>query len=327
MPDRQAVLDAKNADPVLVYRGADEDRAAFSADLNGQHEGLGVVDGGIPVARFFSVYSKLEDHMSAIRRAILFLLAAAILATLWPAGLSAEHRRHARRTVIIVGRQYGYYIYDPFYPRYPFVAGPYGYVYYYRVRDINDADVRVLATPKDAEVYVDGYYAGIVDDFNGVFQRLHVGPGGHEFVLYREGYRLYRQTIYLMARATYRLEHSMMRLTPGEVNEPRPAPATEPPIGPPARGRSRQPPISPPVEATQLGTLAIRVQPSDAEVLIDGERWLGPDEQERLIVQLSEGRHHVEIRKRGYEPFATDVDVQRSRTLPLNVSLPPQRRH
>jgi hypothetical protein len=34
---------------------------------------------------------------------------------------------------------------------------------------------------------VDGFYAGIVDDFNGVFQSLPLTPGGHTVVLYVEG--------------------------------------------------------------------------------------------------------------------------------------------
>src|SRR5215813_460432 len=63
---------------------------------------------------------------------------------------------------------------------------PYPYPYYYPVYFRPEADVRVLATPKQAEVYVDGYYAGIVDDFNGVFQRLHVAPGDHAITLHLE---------------------------------------------------------------------------------------------------------------------------------------------
>ena len=31
--------------------------------------------------------------------------------------------------------------------------------------------------PSEARVYVDGYYAGTVDDFDGLFQRLNVSPG------------------------------------------------------------------------------------------------------------------------------------------------------
>jgi hypothetical protein len=33
--------------------------------------------------------------------------------------------------------------------------------------------------PENAEVYVDEYYAGIVDDFNGHFQHLTLVPGPH----------------------------------------------------------------------------------------------------------------------------------------------------
>jgi hypothetical protein len=40
-------------------------------------------------------------------------------------------------------------------------------------------DVRLQVRPRDAAVYVDGYYAGIVDDFDGVFQRLTLEVGPH----------------------------------------------------------------------------------------------------------------------------------------------------
>ncbi len=42
--------------------------------------------------------------------------------------------------------------------------------------------------PRQAAVYVDGYYAGIVDDFDGIFQRLHVDSGGHRIELRLAGY-------------------------------------------------------------------------------------------------------------------------------------------
>ena len=40
--------------------------------------------------------------------------------------------------------------------------------------------VRIQGAPRNAEVYVDGAYAGIVDDYDGVFQRLDLEPGSHE---------------------------------------------------------------------------------------------------------------------------------------------------
>jgi hypothetical protein len=41
-------------------------------------------------------------------------------------------------------------------------------------------DVRLQVRPRDAAVYVDGYYAGIVDDFDGAFQRLTLQVGPHD---------------------------------------------------------------------------------------------------------------------------------------------------
>jgi uncharacterized membrane protein len=56
-------------------------------------------------------------------------------------------------------------------------------------------------------------------------------------------------------------------------------------------------------------------------VLIDGERWRGPEAQDRLIVEVTEGRHTVEIQKAGYRPYVTDVQIRRGETSTLNVSL------
>ncbi len=39
--------------------------------------------------------------------------------------------------------------------------------------------VRLKVKPEDASVYVDGYYVGLVDDFDGAFQRLRLEPGQH----------------------------------------------------------------------------------------------------------------------------------------------------
>jgi len=44
-------------------------------------------------------------------------------------------------------------------------------------------DVRLRVRPRHAQVYVDGYYAGIVDDFDGVFQRLTLEVGPHQIEL------------------------------------------------------------------------------------------------------------------------------------------------
>jgi hypothetical protein len=76
-----------------------------------------------------------------------------------------------------------------------------------------------------------------------------------------------------------------------------------------------------PADVDGYGTLAIRVQPADADVLIDGEVWHGPSDHDRLLVEVPEGRHSLEIRKPGFRTYVTDVQVRRGDTTPLNVSL------
>lgn len=48
-------------------------------------------------------------------------------------------------------------------------------------------DVRLMVQPRDAAVYVDGYYAGVVDNFDGVFQRLTLEVGPHTIELEAPG--------------------------------------------------------------------------------------------------------------------------------------------
>jgi hypothetical protein len=150
----------------------------------------------------------------------------------------------------------------------------------------------------------------------------------------------------------------MERLAGGEQPEPRPQPVNQPqtagpggqypPPYPPQAPRGRrapqpmppQPPRDPrdrdprdrdprdrdprdprAPESSAYGPLSVRVQPGPAEILVDGERWRGPEGQERVFVELPEGRHTVEIQKSGFRTYVTEVDIRRGETTPLNVSL------
>jgi len=97
-----------------------------------------------------------------------------------------------------------------------------GYPYRYRYA-APDASVRFDVKPKDAAIYIDGYYAGLVDDYDGAFQRLRTAPGGHEITLFLEGYRTYSEQVYLSADNTFKLRHRMERLAAGQVAERPPA--------------------------------------------------------------------------------------------------------
>lgn len=78
--------------------------------------------------------------------------------------------------------RFGAYRNDPF---------GYGYGYGYPVASYPMlpafGSVRISDAPRDAEVYVDGYYAGVVDDFDGRFQRLNLEPGPHQIELRAAG--------------------------------------------------------------------------------------------------------------------------------------------
>ena len=67
--------------------------------------------------------------------------------------------------------------------------------------------------------------------------------------------------------------------------------------------------------------MALRVQPSDAVVEIDGERWDSPEGGSRLVVQLPAGPHRVDVRKDGFRTYSSTVTIRAGDTETLNVSL------
>jgi hypothetical protein len=180
------------------------------------------------------------------------------------------------------------------------------------------ASVRTQVTPRETQVFVDGYAAGVVDDFDGVFQRLQLVPGQHEISLYLSGYRTYRENVYLNPGSSHNIRHTMAQRAAGEADEALPVPIIPPMAG---RGAPRAPAVPPGQGASGYGTLSLRVQPGDASVLVDGEAWHGSQSQERIALQLGDGRHHVQIEKAGFQRFSADVDVRAGETSTLNVSL------
>jgi hypothetical protein len=189
------------------------------------------------------------------------------------------------------------------------------------VREVLTSSLRLQVTPRDAQVLVDGYAAGEVDDYDGIFQRLRLRPGEHELVLFLDGYRTVRQNLYLNPGSDQKIEFTMERLGSGEGAEPPPPPARLPADddrsirpGPGPRGTPQG------ERPSRFGTLSIRVQPADADVFIDGERWNAVD-GDRLVVDLAEGRHHVEVRKSGFSTYERDITIRAGSSMPLNVSL------
>ena len=99
-----------------------------------------------------------------------------------------RYRDHARPrrpgAVVFVGG----YFYDPFFGPYPWwLPAVYPHAYFPVFDD--RGEIRLQVRPREAAVYVDGYYAGVVDDFDGVFQRLKLEAGAHRLEVRAPGFR------------------------------------------------------------------------------------------------------------------------------------------
>jgi hypothetical protein len=68
--------------------------------------------------------------------------------------------------------------------------------------------------PGQTGVYVDGYYAGTADEFNGTPQRLLLSPGHHEITLVLDGYRTHRMHVYVSPGQVIDLNYPMERVLP-----------------------------------------------------------------------------------------------------------------
>ncbi len=134
-----------------------------------------------------------------------------------------DSRRHSYRLAPRYRwSQRSIHIHPGFLPRYRhgyFWSTGYYYPRYYYDYDAYTvhASIRVLVDRPETEVYVDGYYAGIVDDFDGIFQRLNVTPGTHEITLRLDGFQTWRARVYATPEHTVKLHHDMLA---GAADEP-----------------------------------------------------------------------------------------------------------
>ncbi len=270
-----------------------------------------------------------QPSRPARRRAWSVVLAALLIAML-PSTAGAQRRAAPRgpapraSVVIVRGIAFPRYVhvhYDPWhgygapwvrYQRY----GPYGR-YAPVMYDGFSSGVRIQVIPNHAQVFVDGYLAGEVDEFDNAFQQPRLRPGGHEIAIYLEGYRTIRRSLYAEPGAIERIQAVMQPLAPGESSE-LPAPVDSPAVDRPGP-RPPDSRMAPP--AGLFGTLLLRVQPGDAEILVDGEPWSTAERDDPVAIRLPVGRHRVEVRREGFARYIEDVLIQRNGTLRLNVSL------
>lgn len=129
----------------------------------------------------------------------------------------------------------GYFSYDPFlfggygsgfgydpygYDPYGYGAGGgYGYGGGYQggasssgERYAGTGSLRLKVKPSNAQVFVDGYFIGAVDSFDGMFQRLGVEAGAHKIELKAEGFEAVQFDVMVAPGETVTYKGEMKRI-------------------------------------------------------------------------------------------------------------------
>ena len=162
------------------------------------------------------------------------------------------------------------------------------------------SNIKLDVSPKDAALHVDGYYAGIVGNFGGFFHQLTLSAGPHHLEIRKTGYYMLVLDVNLQPGQTITYKRTM------EPVQRLDAAPEEPPV-------LSQGITGDPEQFVQIpGTVRFDVTPKDAEVFADGyyaglvDDFSG--DAQRLT--LTPGRHHIELRAKGYESVEFDVNVQ-----------------
>ena len=242
------------------------------------------------------------------------------------------------RTVVVRGGRY----YSPYYfglgygYGYPYFGGGYygygypyfggGYYGYYGGSYSYTGSVRLKVKPRAAEVLVDGYYVGTVDNFDGTFQSLKLEPGPASMEIRAPGFESLRLDVRILPGRKITFEENMRAGDPGEARPPSaarrppaqgpdPAAAEGRPVppdrdaepGPPA-GYDRQPPA--------FGGVRLRVEPRHARVFVDGY-YVGTvdDFDSGRGLPLESGPQSIEIRADGYESLQLQVRILPDETI------------
>jgi len=111
----------------------------------------------------------------------------------------------------------GYLYYDPFF------GGGYGYGYgdpgygggggYSVSQSYRDnGSLRLKISPKQAQVYIDGYFVGVVDSYDGAFQKLGLEGGGHRVELKADGFEPLQFEVLITPGETVTYKGEMKRI-------------------------------------------------------------------------------------------------------------------
>ncbi len=242
---------------------------------------------------------------------------------------------------------YGYGLYSPhfywglgyWWPNYFWAPGVGGYgVYggggggggsssYRESREVGQGAVDLDIRPGKAEIYVDGAYVGVADQFDGYPAYLWLDEGTYELTFYKEGYETISRQYTIYPGVTLEVDDRMRR---GEATAPAgPVGDLLPQAGSRAAGDSEW--AAPPSVQTRPtaavsgdgGRIAIAASPGDAAVYLDGHFVGTASEIAQLGTGLivEPGDHVVEIIRPGYESQRVPVSVTAGERLDLELVL------
>jgi hypothetical protein len=198
----------------------------------------------------------------------------------------------------------------PYYP-YPYDYPPYeGRLY----AEWETAKIRLDVSPKDAQVYVDSFYAGVIDDFDGIFQHLTLRAGPHLVEIVKPGFATLVAEFNLSPGQSVTYRRTMQ--PSGDVAGT-PAPV---PFAPGFEEGASLP--SPRDVAGPPGEVRFDVTPKNAEIYADGfYAGLVDDFNGSQRLQLAPGRHHVVVRLEGYETIEVDMSIDSGRSITYRATL------
>ena len=237
----------------------------------------------------------------------------------------------------------------------PYYGGEYGGGYgepaYYgsRVRQSMGA-LDLDLKPGDTQIWLNGQYIGVADNFDGWPQYLWLEQGDYHFVFFYEGRKTIVREYHVLPGVVLDVED---RLEPGESTPPQdlfPPPTvrrderlrqneekrrraeaqsgdwrerSEAMRREQARRDDEGMATGAPGAAEDFGSLALSVEPPDASVYLDG-RFLGTaDDLVRLRrgLTVDAGEHQLSVVRPGYEPQDRDFAVEPGEEVRLDVRL------
>jgi len=192
--------------------------------------------------------------------------------------------------------------------------------------------------PEDAEVYVDGRFVGVADNFDGFPSYLWLEEGTYEISLYLNGFETVTRQLAVTPDSVIDIRD---RLVPGDAVRPEPAATTASDRKDAAwaakedewRERAREYRARKEAEANpEVGSLDLRgepgrvhlnIEPKDASIYLDG-RFLGSAaDLGRLHAGLivNPGRHELEVIHPRYQTSAVTFTVEPGKEADVEVTL------